>query len=156
MRQKAACRTLPLVGSNPHYWASEDIAFVKFSMDQKKIKYKHNVVVNYKNIRSKNGIKFQENTQHYFAIGYPGCEHYSRRNFEKKYEILRHMSFQPLFITSALTRDNMPKFNNGRILHEAPAAHGMSGGPLLTIQQNQIFVFGCITGGGEKMEEGCY
>lgn len=45
---------------------------------------------------------------------------------------------------------------NGLVKHEAPTAKGMSGGPLITIKNDQIYFLGCVAGGTTDEKEACY
>lgn len=95
----------------------------------------------------------------YFAIGYPGCNHYDEAlpPFANIFDPLLTDDFvpSPLFITKSSLARGVVALNNGQISHRAPAAAGMSGGPLLRTYGNTINVFGVITQGIDDDESGC-
>lgn len=153
-----------IVSTQPLYLDNEDIVFAKFGKEKFR-RYPHSIIVDVGILHKgkAHGTKFGvEDT--YFAIGYPGCPHYDVRNYSDNL-LLDENGLFPLFVTSAhFERKRMdseekkrPHFNNGQILHRAPTASGMSGGPLIKIiNPSTIKVFGCITGSTEEEEMGCY
>ena len=77
--------------------------------------------------------------------------------------LIDELDISPLFITSNTVVidvwnniNSSPVFTNGIVQHGAITAKGMSGGPLIKIENNQINVFGVITSGGINGQEGCY
>lgn len=96
----------------------------------------------------------------YFSIGYPGCDQYDLTLaplvgvFDQA--LTDELSFSPLFITKAsIAQQGAIVVNNGQIMHKAPAAAGMSGGPLLMTLGNTVNIFGVITQGSDNDEVAC-
>lgn len=93
----------------------------------------------------------------YFAIGYPGCDHYDVI-FPPLANVFNQalLDVSPLFMTKAsIAQQGALQVNNGEVSHNAPAAAGMSGGPLLTVLGNTINIFGVITRGNDNDETAC-
>lgn len=97
--------------------------------------------------------------QDYFALGYPGCNHYK---ILSRTLLLESSSLSPIFLTHSKNsgKKTIRFKKNGTFTHYAPAASGMSGGPLfyLNLDKNSINIFGVITRGGslDEEEEGCH
>lgn len=95
----------------------------------------------------------------YFAIGYPGYDQYDldlpplQHIFSP--ELTNDLDLFPLFITKALAAVAPVTMNNGKIAHGAPTAAGMSGGSLLTVDGENVNIFGVITSGSDDDEEAC-
>jgi hypothetical protein len=156
--------------TKPQYWDNEDIAFGYFKNQE--IPYRdNNISVCFDSIRKNQALAFN-NGDRYFAIGYPGCDHYDTdantyntnnllfNKITNTQALIDELGISPLFITSDTVvigwNNNAPVFNNGIITHSAITAKGMSGGPLIKIENNQINVFGVITSGDINEQEGCY
>jgi hypothetical protein len=94
----------------------------------------------------------------YFAIGYPGCDQYDPANFLAfPQALINALGISPLFVTKASLQQGHLAINNGQISHKAPAAPGMSGGPLLTVAAagDVISIFGIVTEGDDNDEIAC-
>jgi hypothetical protein len=90
----------------------------------------------------------------YYALGYPGCDHYSVAALS---QFIQDNGLYPLFITSAPHSNNEQiTRQHGKLQHKAPTSQGMSGGPLFYLAQNSIDIFGVITSGLLNNEFGCY
>ncbi|WP_032114165.1 hypothetical protein [Candidatus Paracaedibacter symbiosus] len=147
--------------TNPQYWSNEDIIFGTFKTVAHL--YSHNTRIKFNTITADTPFKITKRRKPYFAAGYPGCSHYNKRKFkgDANYSLIKEIGLSPLHITSALPKYHKgvlkrPLLKDGRILHEAPAAKGMSGGPLFRVKNTKVKIFGCITSGEDGEEEGCY
>ena len=90
----------------------------------------------------------------YFAVGFPGCNQYDITPLVAFSQALTDPGVSPLFVTQGQVAMNV---NNGVVEHSAPAAPGMSGGPLLTIDGGgHIHIFGVITSGIDNAEKACH
>lgn len=161
--------------TTPQYWENEDIAFGYFK-DQS-IKYQDpNITVNFGTIRENNPVAFI-NGERYFAIGYPGCNHYDTRaltyagaqNLQNKItnhqQLINQLRISPLVVTSATAvidllnpNNNSPLFDNGLVTYDSICAAKMSGAPLVKLDapNNQIIVFGVNSRGNTILNQGCY
>ena len=146
--------------TNPQYLQNEDIVSLELTpkflgLHPFRQFDSQNISVSVKTIRENLPLQFDDGNQ-YFAIGYPGCDHYDLTiepfSSHAQHSLIDDRGYSPLIVTSALAKDHRPLFSNGIFKHDAPVAEGMSGGSLLRISGNQIDIFGVIS----QPERGCY
>ncbi len=140
----------------PQYFANEDVLIgsIHLRIPQAFLLYNNDYPVAFKNFLPARG-------DNYYALGYPGCDHY-RLNAPIPLlpypPLIQDMGISPLFITRSTHTRNFPVNANinGTLIHRAPAAEGMSGGPLFHLENNRLNFFGVITEGEDDEEKGCH
>ena len=88
----------------------------------------------------------------YLALGFPGCDHLDPAGFQA---FVADEGRSPFVLTQSLGHD-MVLHADGRIHHRAPTAKGMSGGPLIILNGNDVHVVGVITSGNNNNEKACF
>lgn len=138
------------------YFSNEDIVIgsIHLKIDQVFLSYNHDYLVSFKNNIPAMGEK-------YYALGYPGCNHYRLTvpvPFAPYPSVVQETGISPLFITGSIYTDDLPVKSevDGLLTHRAPAAKGMSGGPLFHLRRNRLNIFGIITEGEGDEEKGCH
>lgn len=134
----------------PQYFSTEDLIIGNIYLKVPQILRSYNV--NYKVLFTNNP---PVRKQSYFALGYPSCDHYY---LNAPTQLIQDTGLSPLFITQNIHTKALPVVinPNGTIIHRAPAAEGMSGGPLFYLNSGGLNIFGVITQGNDDEERGCH
>ena len=152
-RNNNTLETINLTMAHPQYFQNEDIIIGNINLRPLQVIPTYNINYN---------ILFQNNLppiqSKYYALGYPGCDHYDPTPFvnHPQFNLIDNEGRSPLFITRSInTAITQLTNNNGIINHSSPTAQGMSGGPLFYLTPGALNIFGIITGGEGDNERGC-